>query len=129
MMRTRIIDWFNHSTFHGWLCHSALHGTMDLALEITELNIYSYGGENGADDLTADIADAYDAVESARHLAPVYTHANLDRAMRHIDAALNNKGEVDVRLGVMAEAALLVRRAHQSLLVRHVDYREMELVR
>jgi hypothetical protein len=65
-----------------WLNRFALNGAMDLSLEITALNIYSYGGPSGADELTVDVEDAYNAVQSARDLAPAYTHADLDHALR-----------------------------------------------
>jgi hypothetical protein len=117
MMRTRIFSWLNRITQHG---------LMDVALQTTELNICAYDGTGGQVDLMRDVIAARGAVVAARALAPDYTHANLDLALRHIGTAMI-ASELDGRLYAMSQTAEAVREAHRSLMRRCDEYRAMEL--
>ena len=117
MMRTKL---------NSWLRRTVMHGAMDLALQATEVNAYCYDGQDGRRRLNADVADASEAVHTARDLTPAWAHPDLDRALRHIDTAMTGD-DVDSRLYAMLDAAAALRRAHQSLLVRCADYRAQEI--
>ena len=61
MMRTKL---------NSWLRRTVMHGAMDLALQATEVNAYCYDGQDGRRRLNADVADASEAVHTARDLTP-----------------------------------------------------------
>lgn len=118
MMMTRIASWLNRT---------AQHGAMDVAQQDTELNTYAYNGQGGHLDFLRDVICARSAVVIAHGLVPAYAQADLDLALRSIDAAAIS-GEVDDGLYAMSDAAESVRRAHRALLARCSEYRALELV-
>lgn len=110
----------------AWFDRFNLHAAMDIALEITELNVYSYGGPDGADELTVDIEEADNAVRWARKLAPAYTHADLDYTLRQINLALYSDDDVDARLYMMRCASEAVHKADHAMRLRSKTYRAIE---
>src|SRR4051794_35730862 len=99
---------------------------MDIALQETELNTYSYEGPGSRLNFLRDTVSAHSALVTARTLTPAYAHPHLDRALRHVDAAMTSEGSIDDRLHIMRKAADAVREAHWALMARCDEYRVLE---